>query len=952
MHDQVPTSRPISPESYMTNNVNSTIDDLTLALANFSRVPSPEPDRILICCCGKEDCENARAWSELKARLESRLILSAEVGQALLQRHEAYVRRHDVRLCSLQTADGTSLTPLQGRETLLEPVESESKDSDNESILDRSAKEIAELVKEKARLEKVLRLIVFYQATSLISPRQRLNQALVNNEVTEVSTKTIMQELHEARATISRLTSQHARSIGWETRLSAVIQEKDDMQQERDGESNRAKLAESRLAAMKDKAAKLQRDVMRLQEALEERRLNRLESSESLLHDARLRIEALQNSQLGQTALIEQTELTTVLESLVNDNETLKRDNAELQSMLSESREEIHVLQEEVEELRARPRSITSRAGTPQMKHRFHPSSVPRLLGRDNPEPLTPDPSLHPMSPAESLAPSEPRLSVSQPRPRYPSSHISIEVEESCDKNNDDPSSPEKPLTHKTLLLLSRSRAVQTETWPQLLSPSPLPLYMSPHDPRSESSSFSDTHSSHLSVLLDRFSGLHNRMSQADALTLTNRLKRQHLKGADIGHLSRSTVNNIISEVTNLRMQFRFLLEDDNVAVPATRKDFRVLFKLFKEIFADMAEIRVLLNDVIIDPSCASRVSEQALNPSLAEAQDKDNDSAGSSATTGWMAPISKLFSPPARAQNSGERSGFNSSILHRPSSTRPTRVIPKLGPALSSSATTVNVEFSGTVVGRSTTSTVASQAKQRDEAPGPSASSHSTSAVMNIFAGAPQHTSDPWVIVPPKGPRRVQSFAKPSSEFGGTLRRSMNRSNSSALSRDVDATIDAQGSDGNEAADNLTPLLQRTLRRRGLSDSSIHSTFTSQADVQPPVPTVPFDTTVWPTRQSVFQALRETVQSIRNTASGTGGGVETPVASTSPQQRPVVEARSSTPGHLRNLLPNWTAWTAQAGNVLDPMTEATFLVGSVRDESYIPTLTRRSGEPHTTEYF
>lgn len=51
--------------------------------------------------------------------------------------------------------------------------------------------------------------------------------------------------------------------------------------------------------------------------------------------------------------MADQTELTDVLESLVNDNETLKRDNAELQHLLTESREEIHALQEEVEEQRA-----------------------------------------------------------------------------------------------------------------------------------------------------------------------------------------------------------------------------------------------------------------------------------------------------------------------------------------------------------------------------------------------------------------------------------------------------------------------------------------------------------------------------------------------------------------------------------------------------------------------
>ncbi|KAG6919755.1 hypothetical protein DXG01_001589 [Tephrocybe rancida] len=941
MHYEIHTTRPTSPESLMANsihNANSTIDDLTLALANFSRVPSPEPTRLLSCCCGKEDCENAISWSELKARLESRLILSAEVGQALLQRHEAYVRRHESQ------EPQATVTREPGDEVY------------DDNIPDSSAAEISVLVKEKARLEK------------------RLNQALVNNEVTEASTKTIMQELHQARATISRLTAQHARSVGWETRLSTAIREKDDMQQERDGESNRAKLAESRFVAMKDKTAKLQRDVRRLQETLEERRVHRLESSESLLHDARLRLEALQTSQLGQTALVEQTELTAVLESLVSDNEILKRDNAELQSMLTESREEIHALQEEVEEHRAKPPSVISRAGTPQMRHPFVSSSVPGSVGKDNSfhmfnprstsmdrksrrsfEPLTPETSRRPLSPADSLAPSEPKwLSINQPRPRYPSSNISIEVEESpYDENDGDSLSPEKRKTLKTLLLLTRSRAVQTENWPHLLSPSPLPSYMSttpPHVPRSESSSFSDTLSSHLAVLLDRFSALHTRMSQADALTLTNRLKRQHLKGADIGHLSRNNINSIIAETTNLRLQYRFLLEDDSVAIPCTRRDFRVLFKLFKDIFTNMGEMRVLLNNVIIDPSCAPKVSEHALHPSIAEADEKhqEQDSVGSSAGGGW---ISKLFSP-TRVDGSGERSALNHSVTAsgRPPPSRP-RLIPKLGPALSASATTVNVEFSGITAGRSTTSTVASQVKNGDaQLPGPSVPPHSASTVMNIFAGAPQRVADPWVVIP-KGPRRATSFVRPPSEFSSaTLGRSGNRSNSNTISRDVDAVIDVQGPlhVDDEAADDLAPLLQRTLRRRGMSDSSLHSTFTSQAeDAQP----TPIDAPAWPPRSSVFETFSRTVQSLRNTASGTvGNGVIEAPAAISPSEPVVVPPRTSTPGPLRNFLPNLTSWAA-AGNMLDAVPDASFMVGSVRDDTFMPR-TRRPGEPRTMEGF
>lgn len=75
-----PHSRPMTPESPLANSLyhaTSNIDDLTLALANFSRVPSPEPPSRLPCCCGRDDCIHTTSWMALKSRLESRLILSA-----------------------------------------------------------------------------------------------------------------------------------------------------------------------------------------------------------------------------------------------------------------------------------------------------------------------------------------------------------------------------------------------------------------------------------------------------------------------------------------------------------------------------------------------------------------------------------------------------------------------------------------------------------------------------------------------------------------------------------------------------------------------------------------------------------------------------------------------------------------------------------------------------------
>jgi len=72
---------PLSPLASSLYHATSTIDDLTAALADFSRVPSPEPVFALTCCCGRDDCENLKAWLDRKSRLGSRLVLSA--GEAL-----------------------------------------------------------------------------------------------------------------------------------------------------------------------------------------------------------------------------------------------------------------------------------------------------------------------------------------------------------------------------------------------------------------------------------------------------------------------------------------------------------------------------------------------------------------------------------------------------------------------------------------------------------------------------------------------------------------------------------------------------------------------------------------------------------------------------------------------------------------------------------------------------
>ena len=461
-------------------------------------------------------------------------------------------------------------------------------------------------------------------------------------------------------------------------------------------------------------------------------------------------------------------------------------------------------------------------------------------------------------------------------------------------------------------------------------------------------------------------------MSQADALTLTNRLKRQHLKGADVGHLSRSTVTNILSEATGLATQFRALLEDDKVVLTFTRKDMRLLFKFIKDVFTEMGQMRVTLNNVILDPSTATRVSELALNPGKVDTEAKERENSAQAGAVGWMAPISKLFSPAGRTDAAPvDRHTTVIPSTNTRGTTRPPRFIPKLGPALAASATTVNVEFSGT--GRSVTSTFSPQPfTQADARP------DTASGVMDIFAGAPHSNaaSDPWVMVPPSQRllRKSRSFKKVEDVSTTTIGRSTGRKSANRISRNVDAVIDMDRSRNvDEESDFVPPLLERTLRRRGLSDTSIHSTFTSQAETTPPhTPTsnhhIPSSRIpAWPDRSSVFQALSRTVQNIRATAAGTimplkeaeetfisrrqksvvltiapvvidpvppkDDRVTDPPTTKIAQPKPI---RIASPNRGRNVTPHSSSWTnsnnAAVTNGSNPFVVST----SLRDESYI----------------
>lgn len=75
--------------------------------------------------------------------------------------------------------------------------------------------------------------------------------------MSDSSHKNVLLELAEAQASVTRLSGHHARAVGLDTRLMTAMREKDDMQQERDSEAQRVRVAESRIVALKERTSKL-----------------------------------------------------------------------------------------------------------------------------------------------------------------------------------------------------------------------------------------------------------------------------------------------------------------------------------------------------------------------------------------------------------------------------------------------------------------------------------------------------------------------------------------------------------------------------------------------------------------------------------------------------------------------------------------------------------------------
>ncbi|OXG26587.1 hypothetical protein C361_01348 [Cryptococcus neoformans Tu259-1] len=482
----------------------------------------------------------------------------------------------------------------------------------------------------------------------------------------------------------------------------------------------------------------------------------------------------------------------------------------------------------------------------------------------------------------------------------------------------------------RTLLLLTKSMGVQTDPIPEgeekeekqrkgqtkAVSGSAGTSRGASPTPGSESfpgtpgtPSPEDGPASALLVVVEHMSRILSKLRSADVPTLNKRLKRQHLAG-DVVHLSQTTLRALQQEINEVRHHFRGIHNFGTI----DPRDFNLLLRLLRDVFNDLVELQAVVNDVTITPAVAKKLQRAAYKAEEDEAAKAGNVASG----LGWIAaPITKFFVTAA------ENTEGNLSVPSSPGGpgvgldkgrppAMPGKPAPKQQAMASATATHVSVEFGGSGMVRRvapalttpsvTVSSVSpaeilsspSEMEQRAVS-GPAAiggnakglapptvrtlrsvkSKANRNELLGIFAGAPPRATTSGggancTVV--KGvsseSKRVnnQAYDDHAIKEGPPERKKL----SSAVDAVIDQSAVEDDYDSAVAGSYEPPLLERQLRPRGLSDSSIRSTTVSLAKeaihevtTTAPIPrATAYGTT--PSAGSVFQTLSRRFYSFR----------------------------------------------------------------------------------------
>ncbi|SNX86559.1 uncharacterized protein MEPE_05268 [Melanopsichium pennsylvanicum] len=808
------------------------------------------------CCCNKEECARALRARQEWRNLEADLRLSAEIGQALL-------RRHDAMQAKLQ-------------------------------------KQAEEYMQQRDGL--MSRLAKSYKETSALE--RELAQSNLNLEAGDSSNRALLHELDDARIQLSKLRASQTRLSGADERAKFLQSEFDDLKQELAVERKRASAAEARTKKLELKSVQF-KDA--LQNARKEGRVGIAFSGPALIDDAAIqsaRDRLTQGLRHGRTFSLgtevsfasDDAEQTQAIESLVRDNEALRTDNDKLRSLVDTANEELDTLRNSVNN------AITIVASPLPDLARFDEDASDYLDSRRINQRCM-----------ELTASSAAHGHLGEPKDNL---HKELQQNSEADKG-DTPSTTTRPTMPADASLtgsfifpglsttapeghaapITRSGSLPFTTDSSTASKAPESFSFAKSSRSSETSRDTEKMSSdflnfdparresrtaQLSNLLEYVNRLFTRLSTADVDTLTRRLHKQNLAG-DAGHLARTTVHSILRDVDGLRDHFRKLIEaearnhsrDDNSSHSkdfageslVQRKEFFSLLKSFRDILCELAKLRLCINDVHLNPGQAAKLLHDHLGANAAE----DRSLIPIPSAVNWLGkmllggPSGTPAMPSPGAASPGATPAVPDAAASGAKGGRPItgrtisgHLAPRASPAVVSSM--VAVEVKGTRAsaaessqsrlsvtpktpvggglragprahrGRSQTSLTRVQSRNLSglfagsltpSYPGSIAARGGTSDLGNSLA----HTSS----LRSKGDasRRAQPWQRPLSRIVDDDEISIHRSRAIRQQvfddSDDDGSADEMNSSGN--------LLERTLRPRGLSDSSVRSTFIDLAD-------------------------------------------------------------------------------------------------------------------------
>ncbi|CAG8446677.1 2240_t:CDS:10 [Acaulospora colombiana] len=260
------------------------------------------------CCCGKENCKNFAMFLKCTGSMEDELRLAAEVGQALLQKHEIYQKEVEELQRSLN--DQTE-----------QCTHAEQKVQEYENMVRGLEESLRVLTLERDEALKQKKIDAFTEA---IDSR--------DNRILELT-----RELERSESDIKRLTASNLKGEKSEEREEILGRQLEDLKQE---------LA---IARKSEHAAEL--NVKKLKENLKLEQIEIQKSKVKLEAVAMLREMPERREIYSSTNNEANSHLINLIKELSSANNKLKLEIGEYRDLLFESRNEVSALQARIEDM-------------------------------------------------------------------------------------------------------------------------------------------------------------------------------------------------------------------------------------------------------------------------------------------------------------------------------------------------------------------------------------------------------------------------------------------------------------------------------------------------------------------------------------------------------------------------------------------------------------------------